>query len=447
MTPTKRRSESRKSSSSQKGKEFENYVCAKYESFGYNVVRDTIICGQQVDIIARIFVEGLEEICTIIECKYRTSGSVSNQEVYDFQHFVTASQSEIGAAHAIMITNTAFSPRAKEAAKSTPTLKLLTLHDLDTEYFNVNNMLVEKIRLYESNDFFMNYIPLKATLQNSSRESFDLAQFCSDEIHSPNNLCMAVSADFGSGKTTFLKHFEYVSAKRHLSNLDGKGIPIFFELRNFKHFRTLDEFIKDALHANLKRDIPIDIFWQFLHDGKLLILLDGFDEISTATTLAERKNSLIKLTPLLLGNSPSIITYRPTTFVSEEEYSKILKATKKRTTSTIPDYPHVQVSPNLYSKYVVPEFQPFDLSGYFYEIHLSVFGETEIEGFLRKFDPLMRERKGKNWREVKKFLYGIYDLKDLMARPILLSMIVDTVLEGDIDLVFRSKQRIPNRRI
>jgi uncharacterized protein YjbI with pentapeptide repeats len=64
------------------------------------------------------------------------------------------------------------------------------------------------------------------------------------------------------------------------------------------------------------------------------------------------------------------------------------------------------------------------------QIQLDVFDETQIDLYLLK-----RESEfDAPWKEVKKFLLSIYDLKDLMSRQILLSMIVDTVIEGKIDI-------------
>ena len=79
-------------SNSKKGDLFEQFVESLYQSLGYYTERDVLVNGQQVDIVANKVIKGFGKITLIIECKYLTKGSVSNQVVYDFDSFLKSSR-------------------------------------------------------------------------------------------------------------------------------------------------------------------------------------------------------------------------------------------------------------------------------------------------------------------------------------------------------------------
>ena len=71
-------------STSESGRNFENYISLLYTSLGFNVKTNICIAGQQIDILAEKLIRGIGLTRIVIECKYRTKGIVSNQDVFDF---------------------------------------------------------------------------------------------------------------------------------------------------------------------------------------------------------------------------------------------------------------------------------------------------------------------------------------------------------------------------
>jgi Holliday junction resolvase-like predicted endonuclease len=74
-------------STSQVGAAFESYVASIYEGLGCKVERNVLISGQQVDLLVRRNFPGMGTIISIVECKYLTNAAVSNQDIYNFNHF------------------------------------------------------------------------------------------------------------------------------------------------------------------------------------------------------------------------------------------------------------------------------------------------------------------------------------------------------------------------
>jgi Restriction endonuclease len=100
------------------GKEFELYVASLYEALGFKVERNLNIKGHQVDLLIRRAIAGFGVIQSIIECKYLTVGTVSNQAVHDFAHYVARVRESIGISGGVMITNRDYSTDAKLAMNS-----------------------------------------------------------------------------------------------------------------------------------------------------------------------------------------------------------------------------------------------------------------------------------------------------------------------------------------
>lgn len=106
----------------------------------------------------------------------------------------------------------------------------------------------------------------------------------------------------GQGKSILLRYLASNEMK------DGSRIPIFIELRRIKNDETIIDAITKKLDSLgfIANDNTVD---QFLSSGKILLLLDGFDEVNTKTTTA-----LIEDIELLSEKHESaqiVITSRP----------------------------------------------------------------------------------------------------------------------------------------
>src|SRR5262249_15052504 len=127
-----------------------------------------------------------------------------------------------------------------------------------------------------------------------------------------------ISGDLGSGKTTILRRIFYEQADRRLSNPLAR-FPVFVRLGRLLRYSTLWEFLSSTLKEEQYISPPREVFERQLHEGRLVLLLDGFDEIHTGATADDRANYLYRLAPLLTSASPCIISTRPTYFESLSE--------------------------------------------------------------------------------------------------------------------------------
>jgi HEAT repeat protein/energy-coupling factor transporter ATP-binding protein EcfA2 len=90
----------------------------------------------------------------------------------------------------------------------------------------------------------------------------------------------------GSGKTTLMSYFAVVIAEgqSNLLGLSGEidWLPILIKMRDYARYDNLSileyyqQFCQNSLHT---KDLPQGFFEHWLEDGRVLILLDGLDEI------------------------------------------------------------------------------------------------------------------------------------------------------------------------
>src|SRR5262249_37025911 len=140
----------------------------------------------------------------------------------------------------------------------------------------------------------------------------------------------------------------------------------------------------------------------------------------------------LSLTSIFNSECPTIMTCRDTYFVTSDEYNTLVK--KLSVDAQIlshTSYSLNRIGERLYARYV-DERIPRPLTGNATSVRLDLLDQVRIDAYLESQSVKFAERLGADWRHVKLFLESIYDLSDLMSRPILLAMVVDTLLEGGI---------------
>lgn len=434
----RRRADSGTPNENSQGLEFEMYVGFVYESLGFRVERNVNLSGQQIDLLAHKFVPGVGPTTILVECKWRSRGSISNQEVFAFHQVIISLRQGHKVTRGVMVSNVQFSQDAFLAAEGIEDIELVQIQDLENQFLDLRQTFKSFTERYEELPIFLSYIHLHGRWSADgirTKYSDDIEETIVDWLDQKEGCFISILGDFGAGKTTILERLKYIYAQRYIQQKPTL-IPLFFPLKKANSYGSTEEFIRVVLRTEFERETPLSVFWKTLRSGRLLLLLDGFDEMSPEVDETRKRENFSALIPLIGKSSHTVMTCRPSYFVRAEEYMGLIHSINRPdlSPSTVggawADQIKHRVLSRIESFVPVPEL-PRDAIR---RVELDLLDESQIDTFLLSHDPEYRRICGCDWQAVKSFLFGIYDLQDLMSRPILLTMINETILAGKLEM-------------
>ncbi|MBW7992680.1 MAG: NACHT domain-containing protein [Planctomycetes bacterium] len=457
------------------GNAFEQKVARLYEALGYSVQNNVLLAGggQQVDLLVNRTFPGIGQARVVVECKFRTSGQVSNQDVFDFRSLIRSLNESDGITGGVMVSNGKYSAPAQSAAKKSGLVQLLTTLALEDQILNVHEALASFAHEYETRNIYEEYIPLKAKNRRSESSLFqvdieDIESELLNWIHSGPHGFATVLGDYGAGKTTLLERIKYKLALEHIENYSELR-PVLFLLRDYHKCGSLEALVIHTLRREFNCDVPPTVFWRFAAEGKLVILLDGFDEMSPQVDGSKRVGNILLLARLLNMKSKAILTCRPTYFVDVDEFNQAIDSVnhlavpmeieltddlnapgayqvkgkkrpikRKRKGEQQDKMRRVDAATKLERRLEAVIIQKTDIprmeESEIEHVDLKALSEEQVDESLRKHDSDFRKICMAGWEEVKAYLSEVYDLRDLVKRPILLKMVIETLLMGVLDI-------------
>ncbi|MBP1680475.1 MAG: hypothetical protein H6Q35_814 [Proteobacteria bacterium] len=122
-----------------------------------------------------------------------------------------------------------------------------------------------------------------------------------------------IIADFGKGKSVFLRHYASKLAKEYIESLDGY-FPIYFNLRNFKNYQS--NTTAGIIAEFLRKDYGIEITSDEFKNKKYIFLIDSLDESGelnkhTIDNVISSIKEIQNIDPTCCRNNRIIITSRP----------------------------------------------------------------------------------------------------------------------------------------
>ena len=138
---------------------------------------------------------------------------------------------------------------------------------------------------------------------------------------------ISLLGEFGTGKTWFCRHYAYRQLERYLNDPINERLPLLVTLRDFNKAATPQQLINDSLLEKYKLHFvgsAYDVFQKINEEGKLLLILDGFDEMAQKSSYQTIADNFWELTELVVQNSKVILTSRKEYFSWAKESEKIL---------------------------------------------------------------------------------------------------------------------------
>lgn len=124
---------------------------------------------------------------------------------------------------------------------------------------------------------------------------------------------ISLLGEFGSGKSWFCRHYTQRQMGRYLRNPSQQRLPLLITLRDFTKASTVQQLINDALLEQYRLPFvgsAYEIFQQMSRAGKLLLILDGFDEMARRVDDQTVVDNFWELAKLVEGRCKIILTSR-----------------------------------------------------------------------------------------------------------------------------------------
>lgn len=144
---------------------------------------------------------------------------------------------------------------------------------------------------------------------------------------------IALLGEFGSGKTWFCYHYVYRQLDRYLKQPLRERFPLLVSLHQFTRTATVQELINHALLETYKLSFvgsAFEVFQELNRKGKLLLVLDGFDEMTSRVDRQTVVDNYWEITKLINRESKVILTSRSEYFSWAEEAKNILGGQEDR---------------------------------------------------------------------------------------------------------------------
>ncbi len=233
-----------------------------------------------------------------------------------------------------LISDRRVSDQARERAAEDEAFRVFNLSDFLRQmvwrpYFDALTALVEKDRipaLYVDLACYRQEMNEKGNEVDRDRHA-SLDGYIDDWLKERGKQHISLLGEFGTGKTWFCRHYSYRQLERYLQDPANERLPLLITLRAFAKAMTPQQLINDALLEQYKLPFvgsAYAVFQEMNRRGKLLLILDGFDEMARQVDYQTVVDNFWHLTNLVDESSKVILTSRTEYFHWAKESEKIL---------------------------------------------------------------------------------------------------------------------------
>src|ERR1051325_3190697 len=176
------------------------------------------------------------------------------------------------------------------------------------------------------------------------RDSLDV--YIDEWLIERGKMHISLLGEFGAGKTWFCLHYAHRQLQRFLRDPSRERLPLLITLRMFAKAMTAQQLINDALLEQY--NLPFvgsayDVFRNMNRRGKLLLILDGFDEMAKQADFQTVVDNFWELGKLADDGSKVILTSRTEYFRWAKESEKIFRGEEKGGRTIVLDTPKFEV--------------------------------------------------------------------------------------------------------
>jgi len=240
-----------------------------------------------------------------------------------------------------------------------------------------------------------------------------LDDYIDNWLNERGKMHISLLGEFGTGKTWFCRHYAHRQLERYLIDPANERLPLLITLRAFSKSMTPQQLINDALLEQYKLPFvgsAFDVFKEMNRRGKILLILDGFDEMAKQVVKQIVIDNFWELAKLVDDNSKVILTSRTEYFRWAKEAQSILSGEEYGRSTII-------LSP--------PKFEI---------LYLEPFDDEKIE-------KVILGRMGReNGSIISKRILSIRNLAEMARKPVLIELLLASMGEISPDVLENQAQ-------
>jgi len=262
------------------GKSFEERVAHLLRLLGYTVEREQLIDSNRVDLVARKRADFGREEVYLVECKDHQS-VIPKETVQIFRTWLDGPTAREMQTRGMVVAARDFSPAARSFAREQG-IQALTYDELERSLFDFSPYLARIRQRYEASTFAGNYVDQYLILEKQHDEKPVLMlPHALEWVSGAGSRLWLVLGDYGTGKSTLVERLAYELALNCENNPDSP-IPVAINLRQFPNAISLESLIREHLETELRTVLNPEIVLHLLEAGRVVLLLDSFDEMGVA---------------------------------------------------------------------------------------------------------------------------------------------------------------------
>lgn len=240
-------------------------------------------------------------------------------------------------------------------------------------------------------------------------------------IDEPSAPPLAILGGYGAGKSSFAKRLLSRQAERAIADPSARR-PVLIRLGNVTRSTSLDSLLGSLFTSEYEvRGYSFRRFRDLNEKGRLLLILDGFDEMKHAMTWTEFLNEIKELNRLNTGQSKVVLLGRPSAFTSDDEHLEVLRGrirVEAGLTTRLPNW---------------PQFREYELEQFTRDERMD-FVSRFLRAKLQRLDSGAKLSLGAIERRVVEVNRLADEDTDVFGKPVHARILVELALDAEFDL-------------
>jgi WD40 repeat protein/DNA-binding Xre family transcriptional regulator len=230
-----------------------------------------------------------------------------------------------------LVTNFRISPSVRKVLEtshgSSSNLFCFTFDELvdqDADFSPYIEWLEKKVATMKIDE---NYISLSCTKEKLDREESeiqydDIDLYINEWLVKDRSEHISIIGEFGTGKTWFAFHYAWECLKRYRQEINRgynrTRLPLLITLKDYSKANDIDNVLAGFFYSKHNIRLNKDVFNVLNKWGKILIIFDGFDEMTNKIDSQIIANNFAELAKIVVPGSKIILTSRSECFPSSD---------------------------------------------------------------------------------------------------------------------------------